>query len=120
VKRARWPIRTINEARPAVTYDKQGALWIAYEESGATWGKDWSGAATYDNRNGIGLYRDRQIGIAVLKEGKWMEPAQLVAQGLPGPQARRRVNNIPPATVGPGGETIDRPPAQNVYTTSPG
>jgi hypothetical protein len=103
------------EARPALTYDKQGALWIAYEESGATWGKDWSGAAPYDNRNGIGLYRDRQIGLVVLKEGKWMEPAQLVAQGLPGPQARRRTAGLPTASVGPGGETIDRAPAQNVF-----
>src|SRR5437762_13914319 len=33
------------EARPAVAYDREGSLWVAYEESGPTWGKDWSGQA---------------------------------------------------------------------------
>jgi hypothetical protein len=78
------------EARPAVAYDRDGALWIAYEESGPTWGKDWSGQAPFENRDGIGLYRDRQIGLAVLKNGQWMEPADLLARSLPGADPRRR------------------------------
>ena len=60
------------EARPAMTYDKSGALWIAWEQSGPTWGKEW-GALVQDQ--GIPLYRDRQIGLAVLKDGQWMETA---------------------------------------------
>ena len=53
------------EARPALYYDHEGSLWVAWEESGPSWGKDWSGQAPFDNRDGIGLYRDRQIGLAV-------------------------------------------------------
>ena len=78
------------EARPALTYDKEGSLWIAYEESGASWGKDWSGQAPFENRDGIGLYQDRQIGLAVLKDGKWTKPRQLLANSLPGADPRRR------------------------------
>ncbi|MBL9146963.1 MAG: DUF3604 domain-containing protein [Verrucomicrobiaceae bacterium] len=71
------------EARPSLTYDKDGALWVAWEKSGQTWGKDWG---AYDGQDGIGLYRDRQIGMAVLKDGQWMEPAGNVVDALPGAQ----------------------------------
>jgi hypothetical protein len=72
---------TLYEARPSLVYDKEGALWIAWEKSGATWGKDWG---AYDGQDGIGLYRDRQIGLAVLKDGQWMEPQGALADALPG------------------------------------
>lgn len=75
------------EARPSLTYDKEGALWIAWEKSGQTWGKDWG---AYDGSDGIGLYRDRQIGLVVLKDGQWLETAGALAQALPGPQAKGR------------------------------
>ena len=71
------------EARPSLTYDKEGALWIAWEKSGATWGKDWG---AYDANDGIGLYRDRQIGMVVLKDGVWMDPVGSIAEALPGAQ----------------------------------
>jgi hypothetical protein len=73
------------EARASLDYDKQGQLWVAYEKSGATWGKDWG---AYDGSDGIGLYRDRKIGLAVLKEGQWMEPVANVAVALPGGVAK--------------------------------
>lgn len=75
------------EARSSVTYDPEGALWIAWEKSGATWGKDWG---AYDGQDGIGLYRDRQIGLAVLKDGQWMEPQGVLASALPGAQPKGR------------------------------
>ena len=71
----RWRIRRITiSAAAAMTYDPSGALWIAWEKSGPTWGKDF-GALVKDK--GIGLYRDRQIGMAVLAptqdgNGQWM------------------------------------------------
>jgi hypothetical protein len=46
------------EARTSVAYDHQGWVWVAFEKSGPTWGKDWG---AYDSNDGIGLYRNRQI-----------------------------------------------------------
>ncbi|MEY2881725.1 MAG: hypothetical protein RLZZ15_4105, partial [Verrucomicrobiota bacterium] len=81
------------EARPAVTYDLQSRLWIAWEKSGASWGKDW-GALVRDK--GIGLYRDRQIGMIVLApDGQWLAPAQAVATALPGATVRRGPRALP-------------------------
>ncbi len=69
------------EARASIAYDKDGALYIAWEQSGQTWGKDWG---AYDGSDGIGLYRDRKIGLMVRKDGQWMEPAGDVTAALPG------------------------------------
>ncbi|MEO6035738.1 MAG: hypothetical protein ABIQ35_10825, partial [Verrucomicrobiota bacterium] len=80
------------EARPALTYDLDGRLWITYELSGPTWGKDW-GALVRDK--GIGLYRDRQIGLRVLDNGKWLVPASALAKALPGEKKRRGPANLP-------------------------
>ncbi|MDQ6631413.1 MAG: DUF3604 domain-containing protein, partial [Verrucomicrobiota bacterium] len=80
------------EARPALTYDLEGRLWITYELSGATWGKDW-GALVCDK--GIGLYRDRQIGLRVLENGKWVEPKNSFTNALPGGKKRRGPANLP-------------------------
>ena len=78
------------EARPSLAYDKDGALWIAWEKSGQTWGKDWG---AYDGSDGIGLYRDRQIGLIVLKDGQWMEPAGSIIAALPGAVAKGKGKN---------------------------
>lgn len=75
------------EARASLVYDREGALWVAWEKSGPTWGKDWG---AYDGQDGIGLYRERQIGLAVLKNGQWMEPASSLADALPGAQLKGR------------------------------
>ncbi|MDB6074349.1 MAG: hypothetical protein JWO89_1989, partial [Verrucomicrobiaceae bacterium] len=99
------------EARPSITYDKTGALWVAWEKSGQTWGKDWG---AYDSGDGIGLYRDRQIALRVLKDGQWMEPAGALASALPGAQPQGKGKgkrnkgadfNTPPPPISP--ETPD-------------
>lgn len=91
------------EARPALTYDKEGALWIAWEHSGPTWGKDW-GALVRDK--GIPLYRDRQIGLAVLKDGQWKEPAGSFKEVLPGAGGpRKRQRNVRVPALEPGAES---------------
>jgi len=90
------------EARPALTYNSDGSLWIAYELSGASWGKDW-GALVHDK--GIPLYRDRQIGLAVLKDGQWQQPANGFVNALPGATPRRRQINQRPPALEPGGES---------------
>jgi hypothetical protein len=90
------------EARPAIAYDRAGSLWVAWEQSGPTWGKDWGALV---QREGIGLYRDRQIGLAVWKDGQWMDTPQLVVGALPGAQPRRRVNNQRVPALEPQSET---------------
>jgi hypothetical protein len=80
------------EARPALTYDRDWRLWISYELSGPTWGKDWGALV---RNKGIGLYRDRQIGMRVLENGKWFEPAGSFVSALPGAQKRRGPANLP-------------------------
>jgi hypothetical protein len=80
------------EARPALTFDLEGRLWITYELSGPTWGKDWGGLI---RDKGIGLYRDRQIGLRVLDAGKWVEPMTSLTKALPGARKRRGPANLP-------------------------
>lgn len=92
------------EARPALTYDRESRLWIAWEQSGPTWGKNW-GALVRDQ--GIGLYRDRQIGLLVLAGNEWLEPAQPAAMGLPGTRARRTRGPAAPATKRKAGEEAE-------------
>lgn len=89
------------EARPAMAYDHDGALWISWEESGPTWGKEFGAYAP----NGNGLYKDRQIGVAVLKNGQWMQPAGDLAKALPGAVKGRRQNNLRVPPIEPGAET---------------
>lgn len=94
------------EARPALTYDLEGRLWICYELSGATWGKDWGALV---RNKGIGLYKDRQIGMRVLDNGKWFDPASSVVTALPGAKKRR----------GPASLPVNRPEPE-VTTRAPG
>ncbi|MBI5769264.1 MAG: hypothetical protein HZA93_15830 [Verrucomicrobia bacterium] len=93
------------EARPALTYDRQNRLWVCWELSGPTWGKDW-GALVRDE--GIGLYRDRQIGMRILEAGKWLAPDAAVATGLPGARMRR----------GPAALPVRRPEAEAIARTA--
>jgi hypothetical protein len=81
------------EARAALTYDAEGNLWVAWEESGETWGKNW-GALVLDQ--GIPLYQDRQIGLRVLKDGHWMESVGDYTAAMPDLSRRRgaRANRV--------------------------
>jgi hypothetical protein len=50
------------EAYPSIAYDKQGRLWIAYEESGEGWGKDFGAHRS----SGISLYQSRVVRVVGL------------------------------------------------------
>jgi hypothetical protein len=80
------------EARPAITYDLRNRLWVSWELSGPTWGKDWGALV---REEGIGLYRDRQIGMRILERGQWLAPETAVGQGLPGARMRRGPAALP-------------------------
>jgi hypothetical protein len=101
------------EARPALAFDGANRLWASWESSGPTWGKDWG---AYERETGIGLYRDRQIGLAVLDGGKWLEPDKSHTAALPGARARRGPANLPVRKAGgaeerKAGEEADTTPA---------
>lgn len=69
------------QARSSADYDLSGNLWIAWEWSGATWGKD-RGAAIQNE--GIGLLVNRKIGLIIrAPDGNWLEPAQPVSAVMP-------------------------------------
>jgi len=55
------------ETRPALTYDANSRLWIAYEVSPEKWGKDWGGLV---KDAGVGLYSSRNVEVRVWAEGK--------------------------------------------------
>jgi len=101
------------EARPTVTYDHDNRLWISYELSGPTWGKNWGGLI---RDQGIGLYRDRQIGMRVLDHGKWMEPTTSVITALPGSRARRGPASLP--VIRPEPEATTRRPGEEAEVSA--
>jgi hypothetical protein len=60
------------EARPAVAYDAQGRLWLAYEEGPEKWGKDYG---ALDDKDGSPLYNARSVRVLCLQDGKLFKPA---------------------------------------------
>jgi hypothetical protein len=68
-----YPVATSSrfEARPALTYDSRGRLWIAYEEGPEQWGKNFGALAT----GGQPLYSSRSVRVACLEDGKLLKPA---------------------------------------------
>jgi hypothetical protein len=73
------------EVRPSLAYDAHGQLWVAWEESGDQWGKDYGAL----KKQGIPLYQTgRSIATKVLREdGSWQSPPDVMAA-------------MPPATAG--------------------
>lgn len=59
------------EARPSLSYDAQGRLWIAYEVGSEKWGKDF-GALVQDE--GSQLYRQREVRLVCLSRGQLHQP----------------------------------------------
>ncbi len=68
------------QAHPSVAVDRQDRVWLAWDESGANWGKDW----THDDpwRSTV-LYADRRPRIAVFDNGRWKQPAANLLAAVP-------------------------------------
>ena len=60
------------QAHASLAVDGQDRVWLAWDESGANWGKDY---ARDDTWRGTTLYADRRPRVAVLENGQWREPA---------------------------------------------
>ena len=67
------------EARPHLTCDRAGRLWIAYEEGDEQWGKDYSIPVSWGRNRGevdpgAGLYGRRTIQVKCLENGRLLKP----------------------------------------------
>src|SRR5260370_36886242 len=60
------------QANASVTVDKRDRVWVAWDESGANWGKDWSHE---DPWRSTVLYSDRHVRGATLGNRTWKQPA---------------------------------------------
>ncbi|HEY3838072.1 MAG TPA: hypothetical protein VGL72_15935, partial [Bryobacteraceae bacterium] len=56
------------EAHPSIAVDAQGRTWLAWDESGSNWGKDWNHEDIYRSTT---LYANRAIRVAVKEGGTW-------------------------------------------------
>jgi hypothetical protein len=69
------------EAYPSLAYDPSGGLWVAYEEGGEGWGKDFGAY----NTPGVALYQGRVIRLRGFEpSGRLVETAGDVGTVLPG------------------------------------
>jgi hypothetical protein len=77
------------QAHASLAIDGADRVWLAWDESGANWGKDW---ARDDTWRGTTLYYDRRPRVAVLANGKWSEPAGDPQGAIPEPYRRYAEN----------------------------
>jgi hypothetical protein len=84
------------EVRPSMLFDKDNRLWIAWEESGDQWGKDFGAL----KKKGIPLYQSgRSVAVkARTADGQWMSPPD-VMEAMPtmAGTPRRRAAQATPA-----------------------
>jgi len=78
------------EARPSVAYDAQGRIWVAWEQSGEKWGKDYG---YLDPEDGIQLYKARWIGVRCFVNDRPHRTAGELLAGVP--QAMQQMNSFP-------------------------
>lgn len=60
------------QAHASVAVDGSDRLWLAWDESGSNWGKDYSRDDTWRSTT---LYANRRPRVAVLENDKWSSPA---------------------------------------------
>ncbi len=68
------------QAHASIAVDARDRVWLAWHESGANWGKDWTHE---DDRRATILYRERTPKVAVLDAGEWKQPAADLLSAVP-------------------------------------
>ncbi len=69
------------QARVSAAYDARSNLWLAWEESSPTWGKD---RGHHVRGAGVGLLENREIGLVVRSpDGEWLETKESVRAIMP-------------------------------------
>jgi hypothetical protein len=80
-QRFRWRPALATKAYPFIAYDNADRLWVAYEEGGAGWGKDFGAF----NTNGVAVYQGRVIRLRGFeRDGRAVEVAGDPGSVLPG------------------------------------
>ena len=79
------PVRQVTEsgkfqAHASVAVDPAGRVWLAWDESGDNWGKDWN---RDDQSRSTTLYANRHPRVAVLENGVWKQPAGDLSAAIP-------------------------------------
>lgn len=64
------------QAHASIAIDKADRVWLAWDESGANWGKDFARDDTWRSTT---LYTDRRPRVVVRENGKWSTPADPMA-----------------------------------------
>ena len=59
------------QAHASLAVDSSGRVWLAWDESGDNWGKDWN---RDDQSRSTTLYANRHPRMAVLENGVWKQP----------------------------------------------
>jgi len=60
------------QAHPSLACDRAGRLWVAWDEAGPNWGKDYG--YLYFKAGGERLYARRAVRLRCLDDGVWKEP----------------------------------------------
>lgn len=72
------------EAHANLACDGLGRVWVAWDEAGAQWGKDYGFLDfAHDYRPGTRLYASRRVRVKCLVDDRWLEPAAPLADVLP-------------------------------------
>ncbi len=80
------------DAHPSIAIDAQNRPWLAYDHSGANWGKDWTREDQYRSTT---LYRDRAINVVVKDGAAWKQAPDFAAAV---PDRLRRYAQLPHLT----------------------
>ena len=67
------------EAYPDLLCDRQGRLWVAWNETGSNWGKD---TGFWVDRSRATFNQERTIRLAVYQGGRWSEPVTALPEFL--------------------------------------
>jgi hypothetical protein len=81
------------EARPSVSTDPRGRVWIAYEERAPNWGKD---AVNLLDGKGSSLYRASKVVVAVVDGGRVLRAPDPLQNA---PDSIKNMNSFPRLTV---------------------
>ncbi len=68
------------QAHASLAVDGAGRVWLAWDESGDNWGKDWN---RDDQSRSTTLYANRHPRVAVLENGVWKQPVGDLKAAIP-------------------------------------